>query len=81
MNCDQCNMVRVNGVTIHESGCPNESTGKPIPCFNCGFSFIPDAPIVNPYTRAYAICPDCLNPVDADAEEYEDGAEEEEADE
>ena len=54
-------MVAINGVAIHELGCSNESAGKSIPCFQCGFDFVPDVPIVNVNLRRYAICPDCVS--------------------
>jgi hypothetical protein len=46
MRCDQCQMLAINGVPCHETGCPNsrstwiESRGawiKFVECFWCGF--------------------------------------------
>jgi hypothetical protein len=45
MSCDQCNMLSINGVACHETGCPNtksrwdEESGEWIrqrKCFDCG---------------------------------------------
>lgn len=45
VKCDQCNMVAINGVPVHESGCPNDgarwdtetqSWVKQRKCFECG---------------------------------------------
>jgi hypothetical protein len=48
--CDQCNMVRINGIPCHEQGCPNQE--HKCKCDICGYDFNSK----NKYTR---ICPDC----------------------
>lgn len=46
MHCDQCEMLSIQGVPCHETGCPNaRKTWVPerqawvlfVPCFECGF--------------------------------------------
>ena len=46
MRCDQCEMLSINGVACHESGCPNsgktwdadrEQWIKYVCCFTCGY--------------------------------------------
>ncbi len=45
--CDQCCLLRINGVVCHETGCPNSSidpcTGTPYktPCKGCNRNFTP----------------------------------------
>jgi hypothetical protein len=47
MRCNQCEMLSINGVPCHETGCPNEWRTWDeerqewilyVPCFECGFS-------------------------------------------
>lgn len=46
--CDQCQVVRINGVACHETGCPNSwlhpITGEPYlrECEECGCDFKPE---------------------------------------
>jgi hypothetical protein len=53
MNCDQCQMLSINGVACHESGCPNmrsryDATGdrwiRQRKCFDCGYTVDCDDP-------------------------------------
>ena len=46
MHCDQCEMLSINGVPCHETGCPNarktwvedrQEWVLYVPCFDCGF--------------------------------------------
>ena len=53
MSCDQCQMVAINGVATHETGCPN----TPRECDECGSAF------AGP--RYQRTCPDCLEGNDA----------------
>lgn len=50
MSCDACQMVAINGIATHETGCPN----TPRECFECGTDFVGHP--------AHRICPDCRNP-------------------
>lgn len=45
IRCSQCEAICVNGIPIHETGCPNE----PSQCFECG-DFIP---------RNHRYCAEC----------------------
>jgi hypothetical protein len=43
MNCDQCQMLSINGTACHETGCPNQSKRyaygvwiRVFECFECG---------------------------------------------
>ena len=46
--CDQCEVLTINGVACHETGCPNSHldpvTNKPLEreCDECGQRFTPD---------------------------------------
>jgi len=51
--CDQCQMLSINGVACHETGCPNSKsrwdaeTGEWIrqrKCFDCGYTVDHDDP-------------------------------------
>ena len=46
VTCDQCEMLSINGVACHETGCPNggrtwnverQQWVKYVDCFECGF--------------------------------------------
>ena len=53
--CDQCQQLTINGVVCHEHGCPNAWEGVPVPCWSCGFDFVPEE---KAHTHVY--CPDCI---------------------
>lgn len=45
ISCDQCEMLSINGVACHETGCPNSNARYDVPserwvklrqCFECG---------------------------------------------
>lgn len=62
--CDQCEVLCINGVNCHETGCPNSwkdpATGKPLPreCADCGQDFRPvDDGRLPPQVQHY--CADC----------------------
>lgn len=41
MKCEQCELLRINGIVCHESGCPNKNA-RWIPqaeCWYCGFDY------------------------------------------
>lgn len=51
MNCDQCEMLSINGVPCHERGCPNKDSRwdgeqwiKQRVCFECGYTVDYDDP-------------------------------------
>lgn len=48
VHCDQCQMLSINGIPCHESGCPNsrkiwdpesQSWKRLVECSNCGFEY------------------------------------------
>ena len=41
MRCDQCEMVSINGVACHETGCPKSHVGTVRECDWCGSPFKP----------------------------------------
>jgi hypothetical protein len=59
--CQSCQEVRINGVKVHEAGCPEAWRDTPIPCWVCGFDFLPIENPGIPSMRRYAVCPDCRN--------------------
>lgn len=42
MSCDSCNMVSIQGVPCHETGCPDAWKTTEIECEDCGCAFIPE---------------------------------------
>jgi len=42
--CDACQLVRINGVVCHETGCPEAWRDKRPPCKWCCFTFQPRHP-------------------------------------
>ena len=40
--CDSCNVVHINGVLCHETGCPDAWKDYEIECLFCGNSFKPE---------------------------------------
>jgi hypothetical protein len=56
MSCDQCQMLSINGVPCHETGCPNTNARwdaesgewiKQRKCFECGCTVDADDPCCN----------------------------------
>lgn len=41
-SCDGCTVCRINGVLIHESGCPESWRDYKVECKECGCEFWPD---------------------------------------
>lgn len=42
MHCDSCELLRVNGVVCHETGCPQSHIGTLRECKWCGQEFGPE---------------------------------------
>lgn len=53
--CDDCQMLCINGVPCHETGCPSAWKTRERACFECGFAFLPS-------TRWASLCDGCANP-------------------
>ncbi len=53
--CDGCNIVMVNGILCHETGCPDEWRDLEIECSECRFEFQPE-------NRDQTICDGCQHP-------------------
>lgn len=51
--CDGCNVIKVNGILVHEQGCPDQWRDQKIDCFECGFEFRPEE-------KFQTICAGCL---------------------
>ena len=43
MRCDQCQVLRINGVACHEIGCPNAWRKEERECRWCGGMFRPES--------------------------------------
>ncbi len=43
MRCDSCQLVRINGVVCHETGCPQAWRTKVRECRECGGEFVPES--------------------------------------
>ena len=73
--CDQCQVVTINGVSCHETGCINSwinpVTGKGYlkECWECGCDYIPEHRV-----SRFGICQDCQfdreNPITEEDDEY-----------
>lgn len=64
MACDSCQMISIQGVPCHETGCPDAWQETMIECRECGFNFYRDE-------RYQTTCSDCLEP--DDESHYSDG--------
>ncbi len=53
--CDGCNIVMVNDILCHETGCPDEWRDLEIECSECRFEFQPE-------DRDQTICDGCQHP-------------------
>lgn len=40
--CDSCQVLRINGIVCHETGCPNSYKNKKVECKECGQVFAPE---------------------------------------
>ena len=52
VRCKSCASSTVNGVLIHEQGCPDAWRDTPIMCMECGCKFLPEE-------RGEIVCLDC----------------------
>jgi hypothetical protein len=43
MRCDQCRVLRINGVRCHETGCPAAYRDETRECRECGRKFRPES--------------------------------------
>ncbi len=43
MRCDQCQVLRINGVACHETGCPDAWRSEERECAWCGGIFTPES--------------------------------------
>lgn len=50
--CESCEVVNVNGVRCHETGCPEAWREHTVSCFECGCEFAPES-------RHQRVCEDC----------------------
>lgn len=62
--CNACNVLNINGVNCHETGCPEAWRDYSRECNECGCDFQPES-------RYQSICDDCANPQD-EPESFED---------
>lgn len=66
--CDSCNVISIQGLACHETGCPNSwidpVSGEPykVACFECGCKFVPTE-------RNQRVCDGCDNPPPYEDEE------------
>ena len=52
MPCDQCELLMINGVRCHETGCPLAWQDEVRECRECGCDFEPEE-------RRQVVCSDC----------------------
>jgi hypothetical protein len=52
--CDSCQMLGINGMACHETGCPDAWRDCAVDCFECGCAFQPTE------SRWQKVCPDCI---------------------
>lgn len=62
MLCRSCAAVHVNGILVHEHGCPDRYLNETVSCFECGCHYIADS--LNEYRNRYRICPDCRESIE-----------------
>jgi len=61
MTCGNCNVVSIQGVPCHETGCPDSwidpatGEGYPVPCWECGCDYTPEE-----RGSKYSLCVGCL---------------------
>ena len=53
MDCEQCEIMFINGIKTHEIGCPDSWKDYSIDCQVCGFEFIREG-------QYQATCNDCI---------------------
>lgn len=54
MRCDQCQIVYINGIRCHETGCPEAWREREVCCHECGLDFTPEH-------RRQLTCGGCLD--------------------
>jgi hypothetical protein len=54
VSCDSCDVLVINNIVCHETGCPDSWRDKKKVCFTCGFDFKPE-------DRYQSNCQDCIN--------------------
>ena len=59
MPCDQCDCLNINGMNVHELGCPNAWKDEKRLCKECGRKF-------KPLNRHHRVCMDCINDFEGD---------------
>lgn len=57
--CGSCQALMINGVYCHEIGCPEAWRTRKVPCWECGYDFLPET-----RPNKYSLCPDCANYLD-----------------
>ena len=72
--CDACEIVVINGVLCHESGCPDSWRDETRECRECGREF-------SPADRRAEHCDEQCRYPDAFADDFEDEDEDEDEDE
>ena len=63
--CDSCEMLGINGMACHETGCPDAWKDYKIACFQCGCDFQRE-------NRHQAVCRDCIEDNERRPEEDDD---------
>lgn len=58
MNCQSCEMLSINGIACHETGCPDAWKDRTAECFECGCDFQPES-------RTQSVCDDCKQDADS----------------
>lgn len=53
--CDSCQMVRINGLVCHETGCPQAWRDERRQCRECGTRFVPEERAQRECSHACAI--------------------------
>lgn len=66
MRCEQCEVVNINGVRCHETGCPEYYKDEKRECKNCGSEFTPEH---SRQTTCDHSCYVAYNGLDCDCEE------------
>ena len=59
MKCDQCELLVINGVVCHETGCPNAWRDTTRTCYACGCDFVPETRQQRGYPFGQGYCQAC----------------------
>jgi hypothetical protein len=59
--CHSCAAIHVNGVLVHEAGCPEAFRDYTVPCYYCGCNYKAESNAE--YHNRHRICPDCRKDV------------------